>query len=79
MKVEVSLSERSAGLRFAISNEYARLHSDGKSIIVDSVNHWSLSTDFGIAILKRQPFYGHLTLLPREEAYLTYILRVASF
>ena len=80
VKFEVSLSARSAGMRFAKIEEYARLHSDGRSIIVDSVNHWSLSTHFGIAIQKTQAdaFLKQRGieidfLTPCDEAWLTYI------
>ena len=88
-KFEISLSTK-AGIRLASSttHEYARLHSDCKSIIMDASDNFTLSTFFGVAlqqtpievILKRHGIVldARVELSPCETAWLSFLWKLTG-
>ena len=88
-KFEISLSTK-AGIRLASSTtqEYARLHSDHQSIIMDASDNFTLGTFFGIAlqkiptelILKRHGIVldARVELSPCETAWLSFLWKLTG-
>ena len=88
-KFEISLSTN-AGIRLASSTnqKYARLHSDGQSIIMDAAANFTLNTFFGIAlqqtptevILKRHGIVldARLSLSPCDTARLSFLWKITG-
>ena len=88
-KFEISLSTK-AGIRLASSTtqEYARLHGDGQSIIMDAADNFTLSTFFGIAlqqtptemILKRHGIVldARVSLSPCDTAWLSFLWKLTG-